>query len=215
VSQTAIETVRDLRAVCGCGVRCVLIADHARIARRDARTCAPRTSGSRQHEGADGEPQSAPQLPRLRGVLPPAELPSARRGWELFTGDARCSRCHFGPNLTDRAFHSLGIGWDATSKRYTDEGRGAITGRPADRGAFKTPTLRDVARHPPYMHDGSLPTLRDVVLFYKRGGVKNPHLDTQIRPLRLSSTDVDALVAFLEALNGEGFIDRVPSAFPK
>jgi cytochrome c peroxidase len=141
--------------------------------------------------------------------------PAARRGWELFTGDARCSRCHFGPNLTDRAFHSLGIGWDATSKRYTDEGRGAITGRPADRGAFKTPTLRDVARHPPYMHDGSLPTLRDVVLFYKRGGVKNPHLDTQIRPLRLSSTDVDALVAFLEALNGEGFIDRVPSAFPK
>ena len=141
--------------------------------------------------------------------------PSARRGWNLFSGDAQCSRCHFGPNLTDRAFHNLGVGWDAASKRYTDDGRGAITDRPADRGAFKTPTLRDVARHPPYMHDGSLPTLRDVILFYERGGVQNPHLDTQIRPLRLSRTDIDALVDFLEALNGEGFMDRAPSAFPK
>jgi cytochrome c peroxidase len=140
---------------------------------------------------------------------------SARRGWDLFTGDAQCSRCHFGPNFTDRDFHSLGVGWDAVSKRYTDEGRGAITGRRTDRGAFKTPTLRDVARHPPYMHDGSLPTLRDVILFYERGGVQNPNLDTQIRPLRLSSRDIDALVDFLEALNGEGFIDRVPSAFPQ
>ena len=88
---------------------------------------------------------------------------------------------------TDRAFHNLGVGWDAASKRYTDEGRGAITGRSGDRGAFKTPTLRDVARHPPYMHDGSLPTLRDVILFYERGGVRTPHLDTQLRPLRLFS----------------------------
>jgi cytochrome c peroxidase len=140
---------------------------------------------------------------------------SARRGWELFTGDAQCSRCHFGPNFTDRAFHNLGVGWDQKSRRYTDGGRGAITGRAHDRGAFKTPTLRDVARHPPYMHDGSLPTLRDVIRFYERGGVQNPHLDTQIRPLRLSSTDIDALVDFLGALNGEGFMDRAPAAFPK
>jgi cytochrome c peroxidase len=141
--------------------------------------------------------------------------PSARRGWDLFTGDARCSHCHFGPNFTDGAFHNLGIGWDPASERYTDEGRGVITGRPGDRGAFKTPTLRDVARHPPYMHDGSLPTLRDVVLFYKRGGVRNPHLDTQIRPLYLSDGDIDALVDFLGALNGEGFMDRAPTDFPK
>jgi cytochrome c peroxidase len=152
---------------------------------------------------------------RWQGGDADALTPSARRGWELFTGDAKCSRCHFGPNFTDRAFHSLGVGWDAASRRYTDEGRGAITGRPGDRGAFKTPTLRDVARHPPYMHDGSVPTLRDVILFYERGGVQNPSLDTQIRPLRLSSTDIDALVDFLEALNGEGFMDRGPSAFPK
>src|SRR3954463_13636233 len=141
--------------------------------------------------------------------------PSARRGWDLFTGDALCSRCHYGPNLTDGAFHNLGLGWDATSDRYTDEGRATITGRPGDRGAFKTPTLRDVARHPPYMHDGSLPTLRDVVLFYAQGGVRNPQLDTQIRPLHLSAGDIDALVDFLLALNGEGFMDRAPTVFPK
>ena len=90
-----------------------------------------------------------------------------------------------------------------------------ITGRPGDRGAFKTPTLRDVARHPPYMHDGSLANLRDVVLFYKRGGVRNPHIDPQIRPLHLSDGDIDALVDFLESLNGEGFIDSAPTAFPE
>src|SRR3954451_18277580 len=141
--------------------------------------------------------------------------PSARRGRDLFTGQALCSRCHYGPNLTDGAFHNLGLGWDATSERYTDEGRARVTGRAGDRGAFKTPTLREVARHPPYMHDGSRATLRDVVQFYVQGGVRNPHLDTQIRPLRLSPDDIDALVDFLVALNGEGFIDRGPTVFPK
>lgn len=141
--------------------------------------------------------------------------PSARRGLDLFTGDARCSRCHYGPNLTDSAFHNLGLGWDAVSDRYADDGRATVTGRPGDRGAFKTPTLRDVARHPPYMHDGSMQTLRDVILFYERGGVRNPQLDTQIRPLHISAGDVDALVDFLGALNGEGFMDCAPSAFPK
>jgi len=141
--------------------------------------------------------------------------PAARRGWELFTGDAQCSRCHYGPNLTDSAFHNLGLGWDAVSARYADEGRATITGRPGDRGAFKTPTLRDVARHPPYMHDGSLQTLRDVVRFYARGGVRNPNLDTQIRPFDISPGDVDALVDFLGALDGEGFSDRAPTVFPK
>ena len=152
---------------------------------------------------------------RWQGGDARALAPSARRGWSLFNGDAQCSRCHFGPNLTDGAFHNLGIGWDAASERYTDEGRGAITGRPGDRGAFKTPTLRDAARHPPYMHDGSLPTLRDVILFYERGGVRNPHLDTQVRRLDLARGDIDALVDFLEALNGEGFMDRAPTVFPK
>ena len=90
-----------------------------------------------------------------------------------------------------------------------------ITGRAGDRGAFKTPTLRDVARQPPYMHDGSLANLRDVILFYERGGVRNPHIDPQIRTLHLSDGDIDALVDFLESLNGEGFIDSAPTAFPE
>jgi len=141
--------------------------------------------------------------------------PSARRGWDLFTGEAQCSRCHYGPNFTDSTFHNLGLGWDAVSRRYVDEGRATITGRPGDRGAFKTPTLRDVARHPPYMHDGSLATLRDVVRFYGRGGVRNPNLDLQIRPFDISPADIDALVEFLGALNGEGFRDRAPTVFPK
>ena len=141
--------------------------------------------------------------------------PSARRGWDLFNGDAHCSRCHYGPNLSDSAFHNLGLGWDAGSDRCADEGRATITGRANDRAAFKTPTLREVARHPPYMHDGSSQTLRDVILFYKRGGVRNPHLDTQIRPFDISPGDVDALVDFLGALNGEGFMDRAHTVFPK
>ena len=152
---------------------------------------------------------------RWQGGDTRALSPSARRGWDLFTGDAQCSRCHYGPNFTDGSFHNLGVGWNAVSQRYADEGRAMITRRPGDRGAFKTPTLRDVGRHPPYMHDGSLQTLRDVVQFYERGGIRNPHLDTQIRPLDISSRDVDALVDFLAALNGEGFMDRAPTVFPK
>jgi cytochrome c peroxidase len=65
------------------------------------------------------------------------------------------------------------------------------------------------------MHDGSLQTLRDVILFYERGGVRNPHLDTQIRPFDISPGDVDALVDFLGSLNGEGFMDPGPTVFPK
>jgi cytochrome c peroxidase len=65
------------------------------------------------------------------------------------------------------------------------------------------------------MHDGSLRSLRDVVAFYERGGVRNPHIDPQIRPLHLAPGDIDALVAFLEALNGEGFMDTPPASFPQ
>ena len=87
---------------------------------------------------------------------------------------------------------------------------------PVDHGAFKTPTLREVTKHAPYMHDGSVATLKEAVeLFYNRGGDKNPYLDTQIRPLDISPGDVDALVDFLGALNGEGFMDRAPTVFPQ
>jgi cytochrome c peroxidase len=82
-------------------------------------------------------------------------------------------------------------------------GRFQVTHQDSDRGRFKTPSLRDVARTAPYMHDGSLATLRDVVEFYSRGGTPNPHLDEAMQPLQLTPSEVDSLVSFLEALNGD------------
>lgn len=123
----------------------------------------------------------------------------ARRGWELFKGDAGCIRCHNGPNLSDGKFYRLGIGLD-------DRGRGAITGQRRDIFAFRTPALRDVARTAPYMHDGSLETLSNVVEFYYRGVPKQlpdgSPLDTE-GLLGQSYSEVSAVVAFLESLTGE------------
>jgi cytochrome c peroxidase len=82
-------------------------------------------------------------------------------------------------------------------------------------GAFKTPTLREVTKHPPYMHDGSVPTLREVISYYNKGGEKNPYLDGRIRPLNLTEPEIDALVSFLSALEGEGYADTAPTAFPQ
>ncbi|MBI4419731.1 MAG: cytochrome-c peroxidase, partial [Gemmatimonadetes bacterium] len=78
-----------------------------------------------------------------------------------------------------------------------------ITRQESDRGAFKTPTLRNVALTAPYMHDGSIPTLERVVKFYAEGGNPNPHLDEEIRPLTLNADEERFLVAFLHALTGE------------
>ncbi len=128
-----------------------------------------------------------------------------KEGLELFSGPANCIRCHwffhetvhpFGGRMalfTDGRFHNIGAG------EFEDAGRGAITGRAEDWGAFKTPTLRNISLTAPYMHDGSLATLREVVEFYNRGSVMNS-ADPSIRPLRLTSSEIDALVAFLNAL---------------
>ena len=72
---------------------------------------------------------------------------------------------------------------------YADEGRFAVTGRPEDHGAFRTPTVREVARTAPYIHDGSIPTPEDVIEHYDRGGVPNPQLDPEIRPLHLTAAE--------------------------
>jgi cytochrome c peroxidase len=149
------------------------------------------------------------------GREPKALSLEQQRGSELFFFNARCAQCHAGFNFSDGLFHNLGIGWDAQTQRFADEGRGAITGEPSDRGAFKTPGLREVDKHAPYMHDGSLATLRDVVEFYRRGAVTNPHLSRRVRPIDLTPADVDALVAFLRSLNGEGYQDRPPKHFPQ
>jgi cytochrome c peroxidase len=125
-----------------------------------------------------------------------ALTPAARRGYELFTGRARCSRCHAGPLLTDDDLHNTGVSWGR------DGGRFEISRLSEDRGRFKTPSLRDVALTAPYMHDGSFDALDDVVEFYDRGAGSNPNLDPAIRPLRLTSAERSELVSFLRALQG-------------
>jgi cytochrome c peroxidase len=123
-----------------------------------------------------------------------AMTPAAKRGLEVFGGKARCGECHTGPNFTDEAFHSLGVSADA--------GRGRVTGAAQDLGAFKTPTLREIARTGPYMHDGSLATLADVVDYYDRGCEPHPNLSSKIVKLNLTVQEKGDLVAFLEALSG-------------
>jgi cytochrome c peroxidase len=124
---------------------------------------------------------------------------SERRGFWIYESSGRCWRCHQGPNYTDEAFHNTGV---AALQLQPDPGRFTVTGDESDRGKFKTPSLRGVSSSGPYMHDGSLATLRDVVEFYNRGGGKNPRLDPIVCPLNLTAQDVDALVDFLKALDG-------------
>lgn len=139
-----------------------------------------------------------------------------KKGHELFFGKAKCNQCHLGQNFTDNRFHNLGVGYDPHTHRYKDEGRYAVTKNPADLGAFKTPTLRDVTRHAPYMHDGSVATLRDVMDLYNRGGDRNPHLDPKVgEPLHLDDSEIDALIAFMKALDGTGYEDVPPTRFPQ
>jgi cytochrome c peroxidase len=103
------------------------------------------------------------------------------------------------PLFTDFRFHNLGVGyrWSGTS----DAGRFGVSRIAAEWGAFRTPSLRNVARTAPYMHDGSLDTLEDVVEFYDAGGGPNPHLSPLIRPLGLNGHEKAALIAFLRALS--------------
>ena len=98
-----------------------------------------------------------------------------------------------GPNFTDERLHNTGVAW--LDGRLADSGAG--------RGDFKTPTLREIARTAPYMHDGSLATLEDVIAYYDRGANRNPQLDAELRPLRLSVEERRALLAFLRALSGK------------
>jgi cytochrome c peroxidase len=139
----------------------------------------------------------------------------ARRGSEIFFFTGQCASCHAGFNFSDSRFYNLGVGWEPATQTFKDVGRFAISHAQRDQGAFKVPGLRDVSRHAPYMHDGSLATLRDVVEFYNRGGNPNPFQTRRIRPLGLGSRDVDALVAFLHALDGEGYQDSPPKYFPR
>ena len=155
-----------------------------------------------------------------------------KRGFELFKDKARCIQCHNGFNFTDEKYHNIGVDWDAT---FVDLGRYAVTRNVEDIGAFKTPTLREIARTAPYMHNGAFATLEDTVEFYDKGGIANPFLDVEMRRpdrtleqmlefyekkekatspaspesklLRLNLTQQEKadLVSFLRALNGQGW----------
>lgn len=123
---------------------------------------------------------------------------SAQRGLGLFMGKANCVRCHAGFNFADEGYHNLGVGMD---KPDPDLGRFKVTKKEDDKGAFKTPTLRDIAASAPYMHDGSAKTLEEVIDLYDKGGIKNPQLSKEIKPLKLTSQEKADLVAFLKSLS--------------
>lgn len=127
---------------------------------------------------------------------------SAKRGWDLFQNKANCIACHVGFNLTTYNYHNLGVGFD---KPNPDLGRYEITKLEEDKGRFKTPTLREITYTGPYMHDGRHQTLEEVIEFYNMGGIKNPQLDKEIKPLHLGAQEKADLVAFLKSLNGEGW----------
>lgn len=123
-----------------------------------------------------------------------------KRGLVLFMTTASCTACHQGVNFTDNKFHNLGVRQDGPLQQ--DDGRFAVTGDPKDRGAFKTPGLRNIEQSAPYMHDGSLATLEDVVAFYNKGGERSDNRSTLIQPLNLNSQQQADLVGFLRALTG-------------
>ena len=128
---------------------------------------------------------------------------AAVRGLTLFFNEqGDCFHCHVGGDLTDELPHN-----NANRADYTaDMGLARVTGRVEDIGKFKTPSLRNVALTAPYMHDGSYPTLREVIENYNRGGFEHPNADTFMRPLGLSNAEIDDLIAFLESLTDETFI---------
>jgi cytochrome c peroxidase len=118
-----------------------------------------------------------------------------KRGLVLFVGNADCAMCHRGPNFADDQFHPLGITSD-------DTGRFKVTGVEADRYAFTTPTLRNVELTAPYMHDGSVDTLRGVIDFYNAGGGRQRPKSPLLRNLGLTEREKLDLLAFLESLTG-------------
>jgi cytochrome c peroxidase len=120
--------------------------------------------------------------------------PAAKRGFSLFVGKARCARCHSGWNFTDNLFHDIGLPSD-------DPGRARVSPNdPGAKHAFKTPGLRDTLRRAPYMHDGSLETMAQVIEEYVAGGIDRPSRSPLIGPIELDADEQADLVAFLETL---------------
>ncbi len=132
------------------------------------------------------------------------------QGLHLFRTKAGCANCHSGPLFTDGRFHNLGLSF--YGRRLQDLGRYEVTKNPADVGAFRTPTLRNVSATGPYMHNGLFPTLAGTVNFYNQGGAQLrpqpdqandplfPKTSPLVKPLGLTAEERRALVAFLETL---------------
>ncbi len=157
-----------------------------------------------EEEMADMEEEDPEFFERYKAASAVVETMSASaiRGSELFFSEkSNCTACHAGANFSDEQYHNLGVGMDAEEP---DLGRFKVTGLDADRGAFKTPTLRNVALSAPYMHDGSQATLEEVVEWYDKGGHPNPYLSDKMKKLGLTETEKADLVAFMkEGLTGE------------
>jgi cytochrome c peroxidase len=163
------------------------------------------------------------------------------RGWELFKGKAKCIECHTyspdSPFFTDFKFHNTGVAAAdslfetfinnlsassqptlpalAHSDGFSELGRYVVTRQPTDIGAFKTPTLRDVELTSPYMHNGSLTTLIDVVRFYNRGGNANSHLDSRMSQLQLTDAEINDLVEFMRALTSDDVLRECQTSTPQ
>ncbi|MED5330592.1 MAG: cytochrome c peroxidase [Planctomycetota bacterium] len=135
---------------------------------------------------------------------------AAKRGYKVFTA-AGCAECHSGVLFTDMTFHTVGVGWDPNQGTYADPGRFKVTGAEKDRGAFKTPSLRDVVDSGPYFHDGSISSLETVVRFMAIGGVPGlPNADPKVKRNRLSDGEVNDLLAFLQSLDEEADLSQAP-----
>lgn len=133
----------------------------------------------------------------------------AQQGWALFSGKAACTTCHVAPLFTDRDFHNVGIGSQSATPDIGAAADNAFKD-PTKTGAFKTPTLRDVAKTAPYFHDGSVATLKEAVTLMAGGGIDNPHKDAKLQKHDLTADEIEQLVAFLESLSG-----NVPFTAPK
>mgnify|MGYP000061572064 CR=1 FL=1 len=120
---------------------------------------------------------------------------SAKRGFQLFNGQAGCNKCHSGWNFTDNQFHDIGLPTD-------DPGRMGITQRNTDKHAFKTPGLRNIRQRAPYMHNGSLKTLEQVIVHYVGGGIPRASRSSLMEPVPLNQQQMQDLSTFLESLTG-------------
>lgn len=126
---------------------------------------------------------------------------AAKRGRELFFSErVGCTACHVGANFTDEKYHNLGVGMNQPKP---DLGRYDETKQEKDKGAFKTPTIRNVALTGPYMHDGSEATLEDVVKLYEKGGIANPYLSDKVKKFELTDQERTDLVAYMRSLTGK------------